>query len=49
MEYPPFRTSITNSQSLTSEEESSRLILEYEKLAGGKAVSRSGVALYTEK
>jgi len=37
MEYHPFRTSITNAESLTFEEVSSRLILEHEKLAGGKA------------
>jgi hypothetical protein len=45
MEYHPFRTSITNAESLTFEEVSSRLILEHEKLPGGKAASRRGVAL----
>jgi hypothetical protein len=48
MEYHPFRTSITNAESLTFEEVSSRLILEHEKLAGGKAASRRGVAFYAE-
>jgi len=48
MEYHPFRTSITNAESLTFEEVSSRLILEHEKLAGGKVASRRGVAFYTE-
>jgi len=48
MEYHPFRTSITNAESLTFEEVSSRLILEHEMLAGGKAASRRGVALYAE-
>jgi len=48
MEYHPFRTSITNAESLTIEEVSSRLILEHEKLAGGKAASRRRVAFYTE-
>jgi len=49
MEYHPFRTSITNAESLTFEEVSSRLILEHEKLAGGKAASRrGGVAYYAE-
>ena len=48
MEYHPFKTSITNAESLTFEEVSSRLILEHEKLAGEKAASRRGVAFYTE-
>jgi len=49
MEYHPFRTSITNTESLTFQEVSSRLILEHEKLAGGKAGSRrGGVAFYAE-
>jgi hypothetical protein len=49
MEYHPFRTSITNAESLTFEEVSSRLILEHEKLAGGKGASRrGGVAFYAE-
>jgi len=49
MEYHPFRTSITNAESLTFKEVSSRLILEHEKLAGGKAASRrGGVAFYAE-
>jgi len=49
MEYHPFRTSITNAESLTFEEVSSRLIVEHEKLAGGKAGSRrGGVAFYAE-
>jgi hypothetical protein len=49
MEYHHFRTSITNAESLTFEEVSSRLILEHEKLAGGKAASRrGGVAFYAE-
>ena len=46
MEYQPFRTSITNAESLTFEKVSSRLILEYEKLAGRKAASRRGVAFF---
>jgi len=48
MEYHPFRTSITNAESLTFEEVSSRLILEHEKLAGGKVASRRRVAFYAE-
>jgi hypothetical protein len=49
MEYHPFRTSITNTQSLTFEEVSSRLILQHEMIAGGKAGSRrGGVAFYAE-
>ena len=48
MEYHPFRTSITNVESLTFEEVSSRPILEHEKLAGGKAAARRGVAFYAE-
>jgi len=49
MEFYPFRTSITNAESLTFDEVSSSLILEHEKLAGGKATSRrGGVALYAE-
>jgi hypothetical protein len=49
MVYHPFRTSITNADSLTCEEVSSRLTLEHEKLAGGKAASRrGGVAFYAE-
>jgi hypothetical protein len=48
MEYHPFRTSITKAESLTFEEVSSRLILDHEKLAGGKAASRRGVAFYAE-
>jgi len=48
MEYHPFRMSITNAESLTFEEVSSRLILEHEKLTGGKAASRKGVAFYPE-
>jgi hypothetical protein len=49
MEYQPFRTSITNTESLTFKEVSSGLILEHEKLAGGKAGSRrGGVAFYAE-
>jgi len=49
MEYHPFRTSITNAESLTFEEVSSRLIPEHEKLAWGKAASRrAGVAFYAE-
>jgi len=42
MEYHPFRTSITNAESLTFEEVSSRLILAHEKLAGDKAAYRRG-------
>jgi len=49
MEYHPFRTSITNAESLTFEEVSSRLIPEHENLAGGKVASRrGGVAFYAE-
>jgi hypothetical protein len=48
MEYHRFRTSITNAESFTLEEVSSRLILEHEKLARGKAASRRGVAFYAE-
>jgi hypothetical protein len=48
MEYYPFTTSITNADSLTFKEISSRLILEHEKLAGQKAASRRGVAFYAE-
>jgi hypothetical protein len=49
MEYQPFRTSITNPESLTFEEESCRLILEHEKVPAGKAASRiGGVAFYAE-
>jgi hypothetical protein len=49
MEYHPIRTSIINAESLTFEQVSSRLILEHEKLAGGKAGSRrGGVAFYAE-
>jgi hypothetical protein len=48
IEYHPFRTSITNAESLTFKEVSSRLILQHEKLAGGKAASRRGVVFYAE-
>jgi len=48
MEYHPFRTSISNAESLTFKEVFSTLILEHEKLAGGKAASRRGVAFYAE-
>ena len=48
MEYHPVRTRITNAESLTFVEVSSRLILEHEKLSGGKAASRRGVAFYAE-
>jgi len=48
MECHPFRTSITNAEFLTFKEVSSRLILAYEKLAGGKAASRGGVGFYAE-
>jgi len=49
MEYHPFRTSITNAESLTFEEVLSRLILEHEKLARGKEGSRrGGVPFYAE-
>jgi len=48
MEYHPCRTSIGNTESLTFEEVSSRLILEREKLAGRKAMSRRGVTFYAE-
>jgi len=49
MEYHPFRTSITNTESLTFKEVSSRLIQDHEKLAGGKGESRTeGVACYAE-
>jgi hypothetical protein len=49
MEYHPFRMSITNTESLSFEEVSSRLILEHDKLGGGKAASRGGgVAFYAE-
>ena len=49
MEYHPIRTSITNAESLTVEEVSSRLIVEHKKLATGKAGSgRGGVAFYAE-
>ena len=47
-EYHPFRTSITNAESLTFEDVSSSLIREDEKLAGGNAACRrGGVAFYT--
>jgi len=48
MEYHPFRMSITNAESLTFEEVYSRLILEQEKVAGGMAAARRGVAFYAE-
>jgi len=47
-EYHRFRTSITIAESLTFEELLSTLILEHQKLAGGKAASRGGVAFYAE-
>jgi len=48
-EFHHFRTSIPDSESLTFEEVSSRLILKHEMLAGGKAGSkRGGVAFYAE-
>jgi hypothetical protein len=46
MEYHPFRSSISDAESLTFEEVSSKLILDHEMLAGAKADSRRGVAFY---
>jgi hypothetical protein len=48
MEHHPFRTWITNAGSLTFEMVSSRVILEHEKLAGGKEASWRGVVVYAE-
>jgi hypothetical protein len=39
MEYHPFRTTITDAESLTFKEVCSRLILEHEKLVGGQSTS----------
>jgi hypothetical protein len=48
-DYHPFRTSITNPESLAIKEVSTRLILEHEKLARGKVGSWTGrVAFYAE-
>jgi hypothetical protein len=48
MEYHPVRTRVTKAESLTFEEVSSRLIPEHQKLAGGKAPCRRGVAFYAD-
>jgi hypothetical protein len=49
IEYHPVGTCINNAESLTYKEVSSRLILEHEKIGGGKAASsRRGVVVYAE-
>jgi hypothetical protein len=48
MEYHPFRTTITNADSLTFEQVSPRQILEHKKLVERKAAFKKGVGLYAE-